>query len=110
MLVIKNDGTTEQFDKAKITKAVLAAFVSSDLGDRYRERRANEIATDITISFMDQAEISIDEIHSRVERALLSASEIDAARIYIEHRAKESAAKGRNIPVEVRQAFDDGKE
>lgn len=83
MRVRKRDGRIEEFNSAKIERAVMGAKMD--------EFHVGDFITDLVIYIdsLDNEEISVEEIHSLVENELMSLQLFDTARNYIEYRAKK---------------------
>lgn len=98
MVIIKRDGTSQQFDKNKIVQAVLKAFVAVD-GEvtSYAEIKAENIANYIEgLAKERDVPFSIEEIQDLVEKGLMSTKAKDVAREYITYREKRNIQRTRN--------------
>ncbi len=91
MNVIKRDGRIIEFDKTKISDAILKAMnhtiKGQDLG------LAKEIAQDIADSITET--ISVEDIQDLVEKSLMASKRKDVAKEYIIYRNKRNIARGR---------------
>lgn len=88
--VIKRDLTTEPFDARKIVEAARKALEASG-ADTVRAFHAAHFVADEIISELEsyaqhENEITVPEIHTMVENALMRYGYLDAARAYIEYR------------------------
>lgn len=81
--IVKRDGSTADFDKSKIKKAIVKAMV--DVGN-INEDIARRIANDV--SKLDKEVITIEEVQCEVENRLMNSSMKDVARSYIIYRNK----------------------
>ncbi len=91
MNVIKRDGRLIEFDKSKISDAILKAMNHTMAGqDIYL---AKEIAQDIADSTNETT--SVEQIQDLVEKKLMSSKRQDAAKEYIIYRNKRNIARGR---------------
>lgn len=84
MKIIKRDGREVEFDKGKITRAILKAF--NDVDGEVKpesERKANEIATFVQSIHKT---ISVEEIQDLIEEKLMSSKRKDVARAFIIYR------------------------
>lgn len=91
MNVIKRDGRLIEFDKSKITDAILKAMNHTVAGqDIYL---AKEIAQDIADNTNETT--SVEQIQDLVEKKLMSSKRQDAAKEYIIYRNKRNIARGR---------------
>lgn len=83
MRVRKRDGRVEEFNSAKIERAITGAKMD--------EFHVGDFITDLEfyIDSLDNEEMSVEEIHSLVENELMSLQLFDTARNYIEYRAKK---------------------
>ena len=93
MNVIKRDGRLIQFDKSKITDAILKAMNHTMKG--LDINLAKKISQDITDSVVDT--ISVEEIQDLVENKLMASKRKDVAREYIIYRNKRNIARGRKL-------------
>ena len=83
MRVRKRDGRVEEFNSAKIERAITGAKMDEfHVGDFI-------IDLEFYIDSLDNEEMSVEEIHSLVENKLMSLQLFDTARNYIEYRAKK---------------------
>lgn len=88
--VIKRDLTTEPFDARKIAEAARKALEASG-ADTVRAFHAAHFVADEIVSELEsyaqhENEITVPEIHTMVENALMRYGYLDAARAYIEYR------------------------
>lgn len=87
MIVIKRNGSTQEFDRAKIADAVCAAFneVDSKL-DGSTKQIAYRISKDIEKIVDELGQLSVEEIQDIVEEKLMSTKRKDVARAYVRYR------------------------
>lgn len=93
MVIIKRDGTIQEFDKQKIVSAVLKAFFAVD-GEitQYAEEKALNIANYIENLIKTQdVPLSVEEIQDLTEHGLMSLKQKDVAKAYILYREKRSS-------------------
>ena len=88
--VIKRDGRRKVFDKSKIEKAILSAFMDVD-GEitEYAQEKAKNIADYIENVPCDH-DMGIEEIQDLVEKGLMSCKRKDVAKSYILYREERS--------------------
>lgn len=88
--VIKRDLTTEPFDARKIVVAAQKALEASgaDVTRAFHAAHfiADEIVSELESYAQHEEEITVPEIHTMVENALMRYGYLDAARAYIEYR------------------------
>lgn len=88
--VIKRDLTTEPFDARKIVVAAQKALEASgaDVTKAFHAAHfiADEIVSELESYAQHEEEITVPEIHTMVENALMRYGYLDAARAYIEYR------------------------
>lgn len=89
MLVIKRDGTKEEFNIDKIQHAVYAAF--SAVNKQIPYYLVNTI--DSLFSQLDGDTIGVEEIQDRVETILMNDKFFDVAKAYILYREKHKQAR-----------------
>lgn len=92
--IIKRDGSKVDFDKSKIKKAILKAFIDVDGEESaYAKEKARDIAN--YIEYL-KAEMSVEDIQDIVEEKLMSSNRKDVARAYIQYRLKRSLVREKN--------------
>jgi len=91
MNVIKRDGRLIEFDKSKISDAILKAMSHTALGQDIEI--AKQIAQEITDETKET--ISVEDIQDLVEKKLMASKRKDAAKEYIIYRNKRNIARGR---------------
>lgn len=91
MNVIKRDGRLIEFDKSKISDAILKAMSHTVKGQDIEI--AKQIAQEITESIKET--ISVEEIQDLVEKKLMASKRKDVAKEYIIYRNKRNLARGR---------------
>jgi ribonucleoside-triphosphate reductase len=94
--ITKRDGRLVPFDKDKIERAVLKAFVAVDgeLTD-YAISKAQRIA-DYVESISEEKVLGIEEIQDYVENGLMSTKRHDVARAYITYREERTRKRKTN--------------
>lgn len=88
MVIVKRDGTTQEFDKNKIVSAVLKAFSAVD-GEitEYAEKKAENIASFIEdLCKTEDEALDIETIQNCVERGLMATKRRDVAKAYVLYR------------------------
>ncbi len=94
MKIIKRDGSKVDFDKSKIKKAILKAFIDVDGEESlYAKEKARDIANYIESL---KAEMSVEDVQDIVEEKLMSSNRKDVARVYIQYRLKRSLIREKN--------------
>ena len=99
----KRDGTFVDFDKSKITNAIIRAFMEVD-GQLYETDTANAIADEIErrvskYSYSDADKhplvlvVHVEQIQDWVEDALMKSEQLQVARAYIRYRYKREVAR-----------------
>nr|WP_312578748.1 anaerobic ribonucleoside triphosphate reductase [Sedimentibacter sp.] len=91
MNVIKRDGRLIEFNKNKITDAILKAMNHTIQGQDIKI--AKEIAQDISDNTKET--ISVEQIQDLVEKKLMASERKDVAKEYIIYRNKRNIARGR---------------
>lgn len=92
--IIKRDGSKVDFDKSKIKKAILKAFIDVDGEESlYAKEKARDIANYIESL---KAEMSVEDVQDIVEEKLMSSNRKDVARVYIQYRLKRSLIREKN--------------
>lgn len=95
MKVIKRDGRVVEFDKSKITNAVLKAYQEVD--GEIKEQSvldAENIAEHIYKRLRDES--SVEEIQDMVEKELMKSSRKDVAKAYVIYRNDRTRLRQRN--------------
>lgn len=90
MTVIKRDGREVPFDKDKIVKAVVKAFVDNDYSTDVAHPVAEKIADDVEAASKN---LSVEEIQDTVEKKLMATKYKDIAKAYIEYRQLHKMAR-----------------
>ena len=90
MIVIKRDGSQEEFNRAKIKNALVEALRSVNKHD---EEKIKSVATDLSESISVRDGFTVEEIQNRVELALMQNGYYDEAKSYILYRHKHSEAR-----------------
>ncbi len=94
--VLKRDGTTVDFDVAKISGAMIKAFDA--MGRNYHPSVINMLALQVTSSFemkIKDGKISVEDIQDSVEQVLSESGYADVAKAYILYRKQRE--KIRNV-------------
>lgn len=86
MLVEKRDGRTVEFDKHKISNAILKAFQDTDNGELsdYARNKAREIAN--FVAKIDEPVLNVEDIQDIIQEKLMSSNRKDVAEKYIIYR------------------------
>lgn len=90
MYVIKRDGSQVEFNKDKISEAILKAMAEVD-GQIYETDTADDIAGDIKRSIEDG--VNVETIQDMVEEFLMRSERRDVAKAYIRYRYKKEVAR-----------------
>lgn len=90
MIVIKRDGSQEEFNRAKIKNAIIGALQSVNKLD---DEKIKTVATDLSESISVRDGFTVEEIQNRVELALMQNGYYDEAKAYILYRHKHSEAR-----------------
>lgn len=90
MTVIKRDGREVPFDKDKIVKAVVKAFVDNDYSTDVAHPVAEKIADEVEAISKN---LSVEEIQDAVEKKLMATKYKDIAKAYIEYRQLHKMAR-----------------
>lgn len=103
MVIIKRDGTRQEFNKDKIVKAVLSAFLDVDKDvSEYAKMKADNIATHIE-EIAKTKELNVEEIQTYVQRGLMSTKRKDVAEKYIEYRLWRTWNRGNTTDREIEE-------
>ena len=90
MIVIKRDGSKEEFNRQKIKNAIIGAFQSVSSWD---EEKINSVATDLSESISVRDGFTVEEIQNRVEFALMQNGYYAEAKSYILYRQQHAEAR-----------------
>ena len=90
MIVIKRDGSQEEFNRAKIKNALVEALRSVNKHD---EEKIKSVATDLSESISVRDGDSVEDIQNRVELALMQNGYYDEAKSYILYRHQHAEAR-----------------
>ena len=94
--VLKKNGTVAPFDKSKIQLAAAKAFEAVQADPELALKLGAEIADQVEEQLKHRLEVSYNEIHDRVEVALMDANK-QAAKAYILYRqTRKNAREGRD--------------
>jgi len=95
--IIKRDGRKVDFDKTKIEKAIIQAFVAVE-GEtsEYAITKAKNISEYIE-NISKEKTLTIDEIQDLVENGLMSTKKKDVARAYITYRNERDMSRKNTI-------------
>lgn len=88
MVIIKRDGTKQEFSSEKIVNAILAAFKEVD-GEitEYARQKAQNVAVYVAEKAQEKT-LSVEEIQDLVEKGLMSTKRKDVAKAYVLYREK----------------------
>ena len=90
MIVIKRDGSKEEFNRAKIKNALVEALRSVNKHD---EEKIKSVATDLSESISVRDGDNVEDIQNRVELALMQNGYYDEAKSYILYRHQHAEAR-----------------
>ena len=90
MIVIKRDGSKEEFNRAKIKNAIIGALQSVNKLD---DEKIKTVATDLSESISVRDGFTVEEIQNRVELALMQNGYYDEAKAYILYRQQHAEAR-----------------
>ena len=96
--VLKRDGRKVNFDKSKITTAILKAFraVDNEITD-YAQTKAEKIANYIEKKLIENDNnLTVEEIQDLVEKGLMATKRKDVARAYITYRNERARVRNWN--------------
>lgn len=96
MLVIKRDGSKEEFKLSKILSAVQAAFSSVNLSFSNSDSKKLNDFFEKNLKDYDKEEIDVDEIHNLVEHFLMKYNYFDVSRSYIQERYRKALKRAEN--------------
>lgn len=97
MIVIKRNGSKQEFDRTKIADAVCAAFNEVDGKlDGSTKQIAYRISKDIEKVINEVGQLSVEEIQDIVEEKLMSTKRKDVARAYVRYRYKKEILRDNN--------------
>lgn len=85
-MVIKRDGTKEEFNRNKIRDAVLKAFGITQNFSKIMDEDIYRAATEITNSVVETEDQSIEDIQDQIEELLMDLGYHDVAKKYILYR------------------------
>ena len=95
-IIIKRDGTKEEFNGQKIMDAILKAFEAVDGKiSEYAETKAYNIAEYIESISDNGIELTIDQIQDLVQKGLMSTKRKDVAEAYIVYRHERDRIRTR---------------
>ncbi|MFV0551079.1 MAG: ribonucleoside-diphosphate reductase subunit alpha [Anaerorhabdus sp.] len=103
MIIIKRNGSFEEFNQNKIIKAVEKAFQSIP-EQPYSISTINSIAQSVMSTFEGMEEISVEQVQNSVEEDLMKAGYFQVAKNYILYR--ESRARKREYRKSILMYFD----
>lgn len=94
--IVKRDGRVVDFNREKIEKAILKAFIAVDGNTtEYAVEKANKIANYIE-SVNEETPLSVEQIQDLVEAGLMNTRRKDVARAYITYRNERTLERERN--------------
>jgi ribonucleoside-triphosphate reductase len=94
MKVIKRDGTTVDFDRSKIIRAVQKANQAVEPKDQITEEQIESIAD--FVSAVDRPRLLVEDIQDMVEKQLVEIGTYPLTKAYIIYRYQRSLARKRN--------------
>lgn len=95
MKVVKRDGRQAVFDKNKIKKAILKAFIDIDGEETtYAKEKAREIAN--YIESLNKKKMTVEEIQDEIVNKLMQSTRKDVAAAYVEYRYKRRLIRESN--------------
>ena len=94
MKVIKRDGTTVDFDPAKIVNAIRKANETMPDDKKIEEEKIKEIAE--YVHHLDKDRLLVEDIQDIVERKLQEAGKFDLAKAYIIYRFRRALVRKAN--------------
>lgn len=105
-IILKRDGTKEDFDKKKVEAAALKAFKAVDgVIDEYAEIKCENIADFVenTVRGNRDHVYHVEEIQDIVENGLMSTKRKDVARAYIIYRNHRNEIRGNTTDKEIEE-------
>lgn len=94
MKVIKRDGTTAEFDRKKIERAIAKANLAVDLEDRVTEEQINAIVDDI--ASRHRMRLLVEDIQDIVEEKLMELQKYQLMKAYILYRYERALIRKAN--------------
>ncbi len=94
MKVIKRDGSTVDFDKSKIAKAIAKANEAVDFEDRATDAQINAIAEDI--ASRHRRRVLVEDIQDMVEEKLMEIQKYQLMKSYILYRYERALIRKAN--------------
>lgn len=94
MKVIKRDGSTVDFDRSKIAKAIKKANEAVDIEDRVSDRQIDEIVDEI--SRRHRARLLVEDIQDMVEEKLMEQQKYRLMKAYILYRYERALIRKAN--------------
>ena len=94
MKVIKRDGTTVDFDAAKIVVAIQKANAAVEPEFRIEEDKIQEIAD--SVQSRNRMRLLVEDIQDMVEHSLMDAGKFELAKQYIIYRYKRALVRKAN--------------
>ena len=97
MKIIKRDGRIVDFNRSKIEKAILKAFIAVDgTANDYALLKAENIADYIEEQCKIKETLTVEEIQDLVEKGLMSTKRKDVAKAYITYRYERTKERDKN--------------
>lgn len=93
--IIKRNGKVVDFDKNKITEAILKANKDVQGRQKASVKLAKEIAKNIEMN-SEKQKMAVEEIQDMVEKELMAAEKFDLAKTYILYREKRAIIRQSN--------------
>ncbi len=94
MKVIKRDGSTVDFDRSKIVRAVQKANIAVDEDERMDQDQIESIADQV--SDQHRKRLLVEDIQDMVEKALMEAGKYELAKAYIIYRYTRALVRKQN--------------
>lgn len=94
MKVIKRDGTTVDFDRSKIIKAISKANEAVDFEDRITDKQIEDIVDDI--SSRHRTRLLVEDIQDMVEEKLMELQKFQLMKAYILYRYERALVRKAN--------------
>lgn len=106
----KRNGSVVPFDVNRIEKAIEKCYVNEGLEQLFTPAEVTQRVAQVIASKHANAAPTVEQVQDAVELTLLTLGEIEAARLYIKYRDQRNTDRGgREVPPEVRAAFDQDK-
>ena len=93
MLVVKRNGSVEDLNEDKITKAILMAFAATPSSPIPDPKPITRSVTDFLAAQELDERVSVEEIQDLIENALISEGYVDVAKKFISFRQERDRAR-----------------